>query len=73
MGTGDLEPGTWDNNTHNYSSPILHALAETTNPVPATMELAELPGFHTGFVGGEKFVGHCHSVMHEYETRQILF
>ena len=22
--------------------------------------------------GGEKFVGHCHSVMHEYETIQIF-
>ena len=32
-------------------------------------------GFHTGFFfGGEgkKFVGHCNSVMHEYETIQIF-
>ena len=31
------------------------------------------PEFHVGFFGGgKKFVGHCHSVMHEYETIQIL-
>ena len=24
------------------------------------------------FGGGKKFVGHCHSVMHEYETIQIF-
>ena len=30
-------------------------------------------GFHTGILaGGGKFVGHCHSVMHEYETIQIF-
>ena len=23
-------------------------------------------GFHTGFLGWKKFVGHCHSVMHEF-------
>ena len=35
-----------------------------------------ISGFHTEFFwwGGERNLwGHCHSVMHEYDTRQILF
>ena len=32
----------------------------------------KVTGVHTAFlVGGEKFVGHCHSTMHEYETIQF--
>ena len=27
-----------------------------------------VPRFHTEF-GGEKFVGHCHSIMHEFDTK----
>ena len=29
-------------------------------------------GFSGGERGGKKFVGDCHSVMHEYETIQIF-
>ena len=32
-----------------------------------------MQGFIQDFlVGGKKFVGHCHSIMHEYETIQVL-
>ena len=33
------------------------------------------PGFHTGFFwwGWKKFVGHCHSVMYEYEYETTNF
>ena len=49
---------------------IVHVVLGRKGGLVSELRTYQMPGFHTGLFGGrgEKFVGHCHSVMHEYET-----